>query len=87
MEAGRLIHVLSRVSFKLSTTLLVFSAVVLLWLRPVGSSLGILLIVMAINGTTLLLSLLVLFLSTRKPTKKQAIIDTLERHKQEETDE
>lgn len=90
MGVDRVMNMFLRIVFKLSMTFLLFSIIVLLWLRPEGSSVGMMGVVIGINAVTMLLSMLCLLLTAKKERKEEAhpsILDVLERKKEEETNE
>lgn len=89
MEMAGMMEVLCRAACKLALTFLVFSGIVLLWLRPEGDSLGLMWVVLATNAVTVLLSLAGLWaIASKKQSHKDkpTILEILERKKQEERD-
>ena len=90
MGVDRVMNMFLRIAFKLSMTFLLFSIIVLLWLRPEGASAGMMGVVIGINAVTMLLSMLCLLLTAKKERKEElrpSILDVLDRKKQEETNE
>lgn len=90
MGVAGVMNTFLRIVFKLSMTFLLFSIIVLLWLRPEGSSAGMMGVVIGINAVTMFLSLLCLLLTAKKERKEElrpSILDVLDRKKQEETNE
>lgn len=87
MELDGMISELSRIVFKISATLLFLGAVVLLWLRPRGTGLGVMLTVIGINAVTAILSGVAVRLTTKKERElpaRASIIDVLEQKDRQE---
>ena len=87
MELDGMISELSRIVFKISATLLFLGAVVLLWLRPRGTGLGVMLAVIGINAMTAILSGVAVRLTAKKERgvpARTSIIDVLEQKDRQE---
>lgn len=87
MELDGMISELSRIVFKISATLLFLGAVVLLWLRPRGTGLGVMLAVIGINAMTAILSGVAVRLTGKKERgvpARTSIIDVLEQRNEQE---
>lgn len=87
MELDGMISELSRFVFKISATLLFLGAVVLLWLRPRGTGLGVMLTVIGINAVTAILSGVAVRLTAKKERElpaRASIIDVLEQKDRQE---
>lgn len=90
MEVAGIMNGFFRFVFKLSMTFLLFSVVVLLWLRPGGSSLGMMIVIIGINVVTMIFSLACLLLIAKKEQKAErcpSILEVLDKKKQEGTNE
>lgn len=90
MEVAGVMNGFFRVVFKISMTFFLFSVVVLLWLRPEGTSLGMMLVVIGIDAVTMILSLACLLLMPKRAQKEElrlSILEVLDRKKQEGANE
>lgn len=90
MEQAGMMDMLCRIACKFGLTFLIFSGLVLLWLRPEGASLGMMWVILAVNAATVLLSVAGLRMiegKRRNQSEKRTILAVLEQKKQEETDE